>query len=146
MYYKKDYTKLIEESGRKNVYACSVVLINGEELFSYLTEIEDGVFFLQDPLKIIRMPDTDGTPMIIFKKYNYFSDDTTMILKESSIVSIGYLAEVYIDAYKNSIESIKKKTEIAVQKAKEILTESASEEGDRVVSLFRDAKKPTLLN
>jgi len=106
-FYKKDYLSIIEASHDKNMYACSIVLVSGEEILSYVKEIDDGVFYLQDPLRLVRLMDPEtGAPSFIFKRYNTMSDETTTIIKEHSIVTIGYMADAFIDHYKKAIKTI----------------------------------------
>lgn len=139
-FYHQNYAELIEQSSDKHLYACSMVLINGEELFAYAKEIAGGVFYLQDPLKFIRTVDPEtGTPSFMFKRFNLFSDDTTMIMKDSSIISICYLADVYVDLYREAITVVDKKMKAAT---KQMLKETEEDYWKK----FDNAKKPTMLN
>ena len=139
-FYKKDYSEIVDKSDDKHLYACSIVLINGEELFSYAKEIDGGIFFLQDPLKFIRAIDPQtGSPTFMFKRFNLFTDDTTMLMKESSIISICYLADVYIDIYRDAIKAVDKKMKSATQ---QVLKETEEDYWKQ----FDNVKKPTLLN
>lgn len=92
------------------LYACSIIMSDGEELFSYIREIEPDVYYLQDPLKIIRTLDEKDQPMILFKKFNYFSDDFNMIVRGRSITAINYLSESFIESYKRAVENIRNRT------------------------------------
>lgn len=142
-FYKNDYYGLIKSQDGSALYACSLVLINGDEIFAYLREIDHGVFYLQDPLILIRSIDPErGTPVFMFKKYNGFSDDTTMILKDASILTIGFLSDDYLALYKESIDSINKKMK-NFKVGKQLLNEAQEDEYLKQLEL---AKKPTLLN
>lgn len=139
-FYKKDYIDIVQKAEDKSLYACSIVLINGEEILAYTKEIDDGVFYLQDPLRLVRsIEPTTGTPAFMFKRYNTMSDDTTMIIKEASIVTIGYMSDVFVDYYKEAIQTIDKKMKAAT---KQILNETEEEYWKE----FDNAKKPTMLN
>lgn len=141
-FYKKDYLSIIEKNPDKSMYACSIVLLSGEEILAYVKEIDDGIFYLQDPLRLVRSVDPEtGSPYFMFKRYNTMSDDTTMIMTQSSIVTIGYMSDVFIDHYKEAISTIETKIK---QANKQLLTENSQpEEFDW--SKY-ESNKPKILN
>ena len=142
-FYKKDYLSIIEASQDKNMYACSIVLLSGEEILAYVKEIDDGVFYLQDPLRLVRTMDREtGAPSFMFKRFNAMTDDTTMILKESSIVTIGYMADAFIDHYKEAIKTIDKQMKAA---NKQLLNEESEDIVDDSWSQYMK-DRPKLLN
>lgn len=139
-YYNRDYLSIIENSQDKNMYACSIVLLSGEEILAYVKEIDDGVFYLQDPLRLVRTIDSEtGVPSFLFKRYNSMSDDTTMIMNYSSIVTIGYMADAFIDHYKEAIKTIDKQMKAA---NKQLLNEDSVD--DSWGQYMKD--RPKLLN
>lgn len=80
---------------------CCITQALGDSLFAYVTELEDGVFLLQRPARVINNLGRDIMELVEFCE---FSDDTYFILKESSIESICYLSSRYLGMYNDFLK------------------------------------------
>lgn len=105
-FYFGDYTSKLKSNEEVAFYVVTIIMSNGDEVFSKVTEIESGVYLLNNPLRVVREYHGDGKLYTInFDMFNPFTDDSFHIIKEKDIISMSSLGKQYVKMYVEAIET-----------------------------------------
>lgn len=77
-------------------FPCVVMQALGDAVFSYVAELEEGVYLLKDPCRVIN---NIGGGVMELKPFCDFSDDQFYIMKEGTVESIAFLSEPFLKVY-----------------------------------------------
>ena len=79
-------------------FPCVVMQALGDAVFAYVAEIEEGVYLLKDPCRVIN---NLGSGVMELKEFCDFSDDQFFIMKEGTVESIAFLSDTYLKIYQD---------------------------------------------
>jgi hypothetical protein len=92
---------LFSDSEIHNIRA--IKLSNGEDILTIIEAINPTVMVVRRPCKILRLPQEDGTAMIVLLKWHTFSAEETAVVQMSSIVSYSKVTPDMMAFFKTSV-------------------------------------------
>lgn len=103
-FYFDDYVSKVQNRHITMTPAC-VTLVNNDVLFAFVKEIDAGVYFLDEVVKVLKVKRGENT-ILAFCHVTPFSFQPYMILKESSILHIVPLSEDVIPTFRSAVNEI----------------------------------------
>lgn len=98
----KKYMGGYEPEEHVEFYPCVVMQALGDAVFAYVAELEEGVYLLKDPCRVIN---NLGKGMMELQSFCEFSDDQFYIMKEGTVESIAFLSDAYLSTYQQYLQA-----------------------------------------
>lgn len=83
---------------------CSVILTNGLELFCRIAQYDKTTYVMEDPL--IVMKEDIHSENLYFEKYNPYSDDLHVFIKEYNIQSVSNLSDNLSEVFETAVNGL----------------------------------------
>jgi hypothetical protein len=110
-----------------------IKLVDGSELIGRIEDFDfqSKVLYLHDPLEVkYRMSMDTGSYAAVMTKYNYFGEDTSLIINASTVITTYVVSEKFSKIYEKSLDTVRNaiaNMEEATEEAKPSTTETITE-------------------
>ncbi len=85
----------------------------GSDIFTYMTELESGVYLMKVPVMVRVVTDVDEKHSLMYDKYNLYSDDVFTVIFEKDIRTMNSMNDDTFKMYTNMVDTITKKDKVS---------------------------------